>query len=239
MKHLLTLLFLMTLGFTSQSQVWFDAGIKGAYGPTMMLDNNVFDDGDYKHKLTAGHSIGGRLGVNLGYHAGFSVEYAGATSKQDFVLNNDLYNRFKWKHIDLALLFRYSGNGAYVEIGPKYSIMGDVTVEKIRGSQTIEEDITDKFEDNYMSGIFGFGSYLMGGDLFTVNIGIRLHFAFQDMVNPVGKEDHIPFIDHTAAYDPTRKTLATAAQLQAEFNYAWGRFAKAACQDRWRLFLFQ
>lgn len=239
MKYIITLLLLVFFALTAESQVWFDAGVKGAFGPTMMLDNNVFDDGNYKHKLSTGHAIGGRLGVNLGYHAGFSLEYNAATGKQDFNLDGDLFNSFKWKHSDILLLFRYSGNGAYVEIGGEYSIMGDVTLTKFRGSQEFEEDVSDKFADNYKSGVFGFGSYLMGGDLFTVNLGIRLHFAIDDMVNDAGKELDYPFVDYQASYDPSRKTVATAAQLQAEFNYAWGRFAKTACSDRWRLFLFQ
>lgn len=239
MKYFFTLLFVATLALTAKSQVWFDAGIKGAYGPTMMLDKNVFDDSDYKHKLTPGHAIGGRLGVNFGYHAGVSLEYMAATSNQDFRLNGELFNSFKWKHNDMLLMFRYSGNGAYVELGGKYSIMGDVTLERTRNSAVPDEDVSDKFQDNYKSGVFGFGSYLMGGDLFTVNLGIRLHFAIDDMVNEAGEELQYPFADVQASYDPAVKTLATAAQLQLEANYAWGRFAKTACSDRWRLFLFQ
>ena len=239
MKYILTFLFVATLALSVHSQVWFDAGIKGAYGPTMMLDKNVFDDGNYKHKLTTGHAIGGRLGVNFGYHAGVSLEYMAATSKQDFELGGSLYNTFKWKHNDMLLMFRYSGNGAYVELGGKYSNMGDVILERTRANTVPDEDVSDKFQKNYKSGVFGFGSYLMGGDLFTVNLGIRLHFAIDDMVNETGEELLYPFVDHQASYDPSVKTLATAAQLQLEANYAWGRFAKAACQDRWRLFLFQ
>jgi hypothetical protein len=59
-------------------------------------------------------------------------------------------------------------------------------------------------------------------------------------LNETGRELQYPFVDHQPGqYDPTRKTLATAAQLQLEANYAWGRFSKTACHDRWRLFLFQ
>lgn len=236
MKYFLSLILIATVVFSAQSQVWFDAGVKAAFGPTLMYDQNVFDDGHYKHKLTMGNSFGGRLGVNFGYHAGTSLEYQVSTGRQDFELNGDLHNSFKWKHNDILLMFRYSGNGAYVEIGGEYSIMGDVTLT--RHTLNTTEDVSDKFAKNYKSGVFGFGSYLLGGDLITLNLGIRLHYAFDDMVNEFGKENDFPFVDQVLR-DPSKKTLATAAQLQAELNYAWGRFAKTACSERWRLFLFQ
>ncbi len=236
MKFVFTLLMMASMVFSAESQAWFDAGIKAAYGPTFMYDKNVFDDGNYKHKITSGHAIGARVGVNLGYHAGFSLEYDIATGRQDFEFNGNLHNSFKWKHNDILLLFRYSGNGAYVELGGEYSLMGDVTLT--RHTLNTTEDVSDKFVNNYKSGVFGFGSYLLGGDLYTLNLGIRLHYALDDMVNQTGKESNFPFVDQILR-DQSRKTLATAAQLQAEFNYAWGRFAKTACSERWRLFLFQ
>jgi len=236
MRHILSFIIFASIAFSAQSQVWFDAGVKAAVGPTFMWDQNVFDDAHYKHKLTMGNSFGGRLGVNFGYHAGASLEYNASTGKQTFELNGDPQNTFKWKHNDILVLFRYSGNGAYVEIGGEYSIMGDVILE--RHNLNTEEEVSDKFAKNYKSGVFGFGSYLLGGDLITLNLGIRLHYAFDDMVNEQGKEANYPLVDQVLP-DPSKKTLATAAQLQAELNYAWGRFAKTACSERWRLFLFQ
>ena len=236
MKQLFTLLVMMTLAVSAQSQWWFDAGVKGAYGPTMMYDQNVFDDGDYKHALTAGTAFGGRLGFNYGYHVGFSVEYGGATSNQDFnYQNQDPYNSFKWKTNDLATLFRYSGNGAYIEVGANFSNVKKVELVTLDGPV---QDVSENFNKNYTSGVFGFGSYLMGSDLLTLNLGIRLHWGFTDMVNDTGKEAGYPIVVE-ALKDPTKKTLATAAQLQLELNYAFGRFSKSACHDRWRLILFQ
>ena len=80
----------------------------------------------------------------------------------------------------------------------------------------------------------------MGGGLFTANLGVRFHWSIDDMVNDAGKEARIPFTaEVNESYDPSKKTLATAAQLQLELNYAFGRFAKSACHDKWRLLLFQ
>jgi len=236
MKYFLTLLLVVTFALAAHSQLWFDAGVKGAYGPTLMLDNNVFDSGTYKHKLTTGHAFGGRLGVNFGYHAGVSLEYSKATSKQDFNYQGGVYNSFKWKHNDILLLFRYSGNGAYAELGGKYSLIKEVDLSRFNPSATT--DVSDNFAKNYKSGVLGFGSYLMGGGLFTANIGIRMHFAIDDMVSELGKENDYPIVEYTLP-DRSKKTLATAAQLQLELNYAFGRFAKSACHDRWRLLLFQ
>lgn len=236
MKFILTLFILFSLGATAEAQWWFDAGVKGAYGPTGMLDDNVFDSGTYKHKLSTGTSVGGRLGFNYGYHVGASLEYVAATGHQDFNYNGEVYNSYTWKHNDISLLFRYSGNGAYVEIGAENSQINKVELESDDLSST--SDVTDKFSDNYTSGVLGFGSYLMGGGLFTVNIGIRLHYAFDDMVNAEGKADNHPIVVYPLP-DPSKKTIAAAAQLQLEANYAFGRFAKSACHDKWRLILFQ
>jgi hypothetical protein len=235
MKYLITLTFLMTLAISAHSQWWFDAGVKGAYGPTMMYDQNVFDDGDYKHKISTGTSLGGRLGFNYGYHVGLSLEYAGSTSNQEFEYDGDLYNSFKWKHNDISTLFRYSGNGAYIEVGAKFSKIKEVELDNVNDGIS---DATQYFNENYTSGIFGFGSYLLGSELLTLNMGIRLHWGFTDMVNDAGKDAGYPIVVE-ALDDPSKKTLATAAQLQLELNYAFGRFSKEACHDRWKLILFQ
>ena len=81
-------------------------------------------------------------------------------------------------------------------------------------------DATEYFNENYTSGIFGFGSYLMGSELLTLNLGVRIHWGFTDMVNEAGKDAGYPIVVE-ALKDPTKKTLATAAQLQMELNYAF------------------
>jgi hypothetical protein len=176
------------------------------------------------------------MGFNAGHHVGFNLEYNLATSKQDFELNSDLFNSFKVRHNDIVGVFRYSGNGAYVELGAKTSSIKEVEVETFNPSGTV--DATDNFEKNYLSGIFGFGSYLAGDDLLSINLGIRLHWGFDDIVNATGKENNYPLYRHTEQINPSNKTKMAAAQLNLEINYAFGRFAKTACSDRWRLILF-
>ncbi len=235
MKYLITLSLMMTLAVSAHSQWWFDAGIKGAWGATGMSDQNVYDDANYKHLISTGTGFGGRLGFNYGYHVGLSLEYGGATSNQEFEYNGDLYNSYQWKHNDLATVFRYSGNGAYIELGAKFSNIKSVELDNALTGIT---DVTENFVENYNSAIFGFGSYLMGSELLTLNLGVRLHWSFDDMVNETGKAANYPIVVETLK-DPTVKTHAAAVQLQMELNYAFGRFSKEACHDRWKLILFQ
>ena len=239
MRKLIPVILFLALVGPAKAQLWFDAGVNAAVGPTLMYDQNVFDDGDYKHKASFGNSFGGRLGLNFGYHAGLSLEYNVAKSNQDFNYNDREFNSFQWKHNDLAALFRYSGNGAYVEVGGKYSSMKEVTLESVDPTYDLG-DVSEDFNKDYFSGIFGFGSYLMGSELLTLNIGIRLHWGFNDIVTEEGKAvpNNMPIVVKPVD-DLTKKTLATAAQLRFELNYAFGRFSKEACHDRWRLILFQ
>ncbi len=238
MKYLFTLFMMACFAMSAHAQWWFDAGIKGAYGPTFMYDHKVFDHGSYKHKITTGTAIGGRLGFNYGYHAGLSIEYSSATGKQDFNYNSQVFNKFKWKHNDWSALFRYSGNGAYIEVGGEIAKIKTVELKNVNSPTVL--DVTENFSKNYKSGVFGFGSYLIGGGIFTVNLGIRLHWAIDDMVNELGKQNNYPIVGiGETLRNPSKKTLATAAQLQLEANCAFGRFAKSACHDRWRLLLFQ
>lgn len=245
MKYVLTLSIVFALAVAGQSQWWFDAGVSGAWGATGLIDNNVYDHGSYKQKLSSGTSFGGRLGINYGYHTGLVLEYSGATSEQQY---NDMgltpFNTFQWKHNNITTMFRYSGNGAYVEFGAQFSNVKEVTIENASWGVL---DKTANFEDNYTSGVFGFGSYLMGSDLLTINLGARIYWAFGDIVNETGKGYYYPIVRNQpdnqnpqpGNWDPSVKTHAAAVQLRLEINYAFGHFAKEGCHDRWKLILFQ
>ena len=69
-------------------------------------------------------------------------------------------------------------------------------------------------------------------------MGVRVNWAFDDMVNEQGKENDHPIVVEPLK-DPSIKTHAASVQLQMELNYAFGRFSKEACHDRWKLILFQ
>jgi hypothetical protein len=230
----ITTIFLAVMVTPLFGQAFFDAGIKGAYGPTLMFNQNVFDDGTYDHVLNSGGAFGAKLGVHWANHHGVTFDYMRASSRQDFDLAANQQHEYIWKHNDLLLMYRYSGNGAYIEIGPKISFVSDVT-SRLFGVE--EPDAAANFVDNYKSVVFGFGSYLLGSDLVTLQAGVRLHWALDDMISEQGMEQGYPAKGKVfASYE---KTKATAAQFSIELNYAFGRFAKASCSHRWRLILFE
>ncbi|MDX1480002.1 MAG: hypothetical protein R3301_19980 [Saprospiraceae bacterium] len=220
------------------AQAWFDLGFKFGVGPTIMYNKNIFDDRDYDHVLTSGTAIGGKLGVNFADHHAFTFDYLSSKSKQNFEYSdgvvNNLRNEFAWDHSDILIMYRYSGYGAFIELGPKFSSVKEVR-QSFLGAP--EGDVSNLFEDNYKSVVFGFGSYLMGSDLLTVQVGVRLHYALDDFISPEGQALNFPTV--ATAYQEYRETRATAVQFGVEINYAFGRFARAACSHRWKLILFE
>lgn len=242
MKKIGLFCFMLFFAIGGKAQMYFDAGIKGAFGPTVLFNKDIFDSADYRHNATMGFAYGGKLGINFNGKNAITLDLMRQTSRQelefDIAGSEAFTDLIEWNHTDLLLLYRFSGKGAYIEIGPKISNISEVTHEINGQSTTIAA--TPFYEDNYLSGVFGFGSYLAGSDLVTLQIGIRIHFAIDDMVNESGKEGSN---NYPTPLFPQKlnnaKTLATAAMLQVELNYAFGRFAKAQCSDRRKLILFQ
>ena len=214
---------------------WFDIGIKGAYGLTMMGNKNIFDDRNIDHRISGGYGFGVSLGVHFGQNSGVLVEYMRSTGNQKFddeSTSSNLLIDYQWQTNDVLLLYRFSGNGGYFEIGPKASFLSDISLE-VEG--TTVENVDQWFEDTWFSGVLGFGTYIAGSELFTIQAGIRLHYQFGDMVNDAGENAGWPV---GTVYESYKQTSLIMAQFHLEVNYAFGRFAKESCRDRWKLILF-
>lgn len=223
----------------SYGQMFFDFGAKGAFGPTILFNSDIFDADSYDHKATMGYAFGGKFGVHFNGRNGITLDIMSQKSKQEFDVSPvNSIDLLQWNHTDYMLMYRYSGNGAYIELGPKLSRISEVTHELNGQSTTVAG--TEFYEDSYLSGVFGFGSYLAGSDLFTLQLGIRLHWGLDDIVAPGGKTDGNNFpTPFSGEVLNAAKSTATAAMLHVEFNYAFGRFAKTECSGRRKLILFQ
>lgn len=250
MKKLITILTL-TLFFQfahAQQEVWLDIGLKGGYGMSLLYNKNLWDDSGYNHQFSSGNGFGGRFGVNFGYNHGISIEAMSRRLSQDFEYNvadpitgttATYHNDIKWKNIDLYLLYRPSSSRVYMELGPMFSLVRKVEQEDELFIPSGEVNIQDFYAQNYVSGVFGFGGFLVGDDTFSLNFGFRLHYAFQDFVSEQGRASFdtyasfpTPGLGVNANYDPYKSTNPLYAEVSIELSIGIGRFAKASCSKR-------
>ncbi len=227
----LGILIIVLISLQTNAQVWFEAAFKGTYGFTGFLNKNIMDDGRVNYKLTSGLAYGGRFGVNFGYYNGISIEALLADNTQKFdvqgqnggpTVNYDI----NWKAVDLYLLYRLYGNKTFLEIGPKLSQLRSINQTPTPGSLVKGADYKD-----YWSGALGFGTYIFGVYNFSMMLGARFEYSFQDLVGDSGKEKNLPLYT-LPAYETYKASSPFTAKICLEFNFGLGYFAKAACGRR-------
>jgi len=245
MKQLLLLLFVMlALGNMHAQKIgfWFDTGAKIAYGPTGLLNNNIINDSKYDHTINTGYGIGAKFGIYYGRYNGVTIDAMLNQGKQRFEFtkgeeqnNNHTIN---WSTIDMALLYRMQKASIYFELGPQFSFVNSVTQEipVIAGAPT---DISQFFNDQYTSAIFGFGGYVLNSNTFTLMFGMRLAYGLTDMISPDGQTAGYPNPNsENAPYKDYTPTNPVSALFVIEANYGIGYFAKTSCSDRSTFFRF-
>ncbi len=230
-------LVLSLVAVNGTAQLWFDLGLKGSYGTSFMLNSNIFDDDRVDHRFSPAHSYGASIGIHFDKRNGIVLEYLRSRSNQKFDdERTSPVSEFQqsWITNDVGLYFKHSGYGMDVEIGPKIGFVNDAFLIVDGGS---EEDMVPLVTENLYSGVLGFGSYLMGSESFTLQLGIRVQYQFNDLA--ADGEDGVASYPVFQAYEDYSSTNPIHAQLMLEFNYVFGRFAKESCRDRWKLILFR
>lgn len=247
MKKYLFLAVALVIGFQAEAQkigMWFDVGLKGAFGPTLLANGNIFNDRTYDHKITTGYGIGGKLGIYFGEFNGITFDAIYSKSKSSFSYESGIpdipeYDQdIEWTSLDLYLLYRMQQYGVYFEIGPAYSMVSDITDNDQGIPNSDARDVSDFYEDNYFSGVVGFGGYLANSDRFTLMMGLRASYAVTDFVNEAGQAADYPNPNKTLEYDSYKSTNPLAVQLIIEANLGIGYFAKTCCSNRSSFFSF-
>ena len=181
-----------TISYSQKVYAWWDVGAKLGYGLTGMLNNNLFDDRDYEHRLTTGLSYGAKAGMYFGLFNGITVDAMFSSNKRD---------------------------GVYIELGPQISLIQKVTNEDLNpNSLFIKSNVTEYYNKNYLSAIFGVGGYIFNSGTFTTMLGFRVGYGFGEMVNDAGKVLHIPTPNEIAYKE--KPTTAAFAQIVLEANFA-------------------
>jgi len=233
-KIILLFIALFTINLTiSAQELWFDAGVKGAWGPTLLINKNVMNESYLNQKVSTGYGFGAKFAVNFGYIHGFTFDFMYNNAHQLYESTNADYKSVdvRWKTYDIYVLYRMYRTINYLELGAKFS--------KVASFQNNDVISSDNYVPKYPSAVLGFGWYIFGNKSFTGTLGLRFEYAFNDIINKTGKENGYPVNPYkTEPYDKYTSTNPLIAQLSFEINWGLGYFAKTACGGRHHFFSF-
>jgi len=233
-KIILLFIALFTINLTiSAQELWFDAGVKGAWGPTLLINKNVMNESYLNQKVSTGYGFGAKFAVNFGYIHGFTFDFMYNNAHQLYESTNADYKSVdvRWKTYDIYVLYRMYRTINYLELGAKFS--------KVASFQNNDVISSDNYVPKYPSAVLGFGWYIFGNKSFTGTLGLRFEYAFNDIINKTGKENGYPVNPYkTEPYDKYTATNPLIAQLSFEINWGLGYFAKTACGGRHHFFSF-
>ena len=237
-KHLLVLfsfILLVNFVFSQKGKAWFEAGLKGGGGLSLIVNKNVWDDKKAcAPSFSAAYSYGGRLAVNLSenHQVAFESMWGMRSQQYSFLIDSVQYEKsFKLSINDLALFYRFNGNnGGYVELGGQMTMISKATEKNSLG----EFDIKNNFQ-NYTSGCLGFGGNIVQSGSFTWTAGVRISYSFTDAISNDGGANSdftYPLNDPIVrkGYSTYKLTKPIAIQVLTEFNFDLGYFAKSNCK---------
>jgi hypothetical protein len=241
-KSVLFVVFL-SVSALSQAQGWLDIGIKGSWGPTWLFNKNIFEDQEFNHQLSFGHSFGGKLGLNFNDFHELTLDVMFGTFKQDFKFNitdsvtgasPEFEKSMSYKTLDFFLLYRHNKDGRYLEVGPAFSL-----VQSASGSNSWDSSLDGEIADNlitsYPSFVFGFGSYFIGTENFGITLGARFNYGLSDLISDKGQVFHYPANTPYPTYTASHPLYA---QLVVEANYDFAYLAKAKCSNKKKVIFF-
>jgi hypothetical protein len=230
-------LFLM-VQLSNAQELWFDAGLKIAYGSSALLNGNILDDDSYSYDLASNLAFGGKFGINYGPNNGFTIDALVGKYKGSIEFTPDNINGvYEWKTLDLYTMYRRNGNLAYFEVGPKMSLVNEMTLTDPMTPGELERSDEVK---NYFSAVLGFGWYVMGNEgRFSGILGFRVEYGFTDMTSDLGKENGYPVPDiQPPITNDYAKTNPVVASIVFELNWGVGKFAANNCGARRKFIWF-
>ncbi len=220
----------------AQKGSWLELGLTGTGGANIITNKNSWNDQKTitsNVSLCYGYGLKLALNINQYHEILVNAEMAKKTEKYDITLNaNQFHKTLLIDAIDVAPLYRFhSAEGAYLELGPQFSFINKVNEQRDGNTK----DITDKFTENYVSGVFGFGSNFIQANAVTVTMGFRFNYSFTDLLSPNGRNSSnvsYPINDLGIAktYSDYAPTKVYAAMLHLELNFDLGYFVRSNCK---------
>lgn len=222
---------------------WFDIGARGSVRTTWLYNKNLINDKDVNYKITPGYSGGIKLGFNY-ESVSLNIEALYSTYNQKFTgTGSTTWNsETNLLYLEIPLLFRYTKETSYLEIGPQWSFLQKAqqsfTVDGPQGGTYTNKVTSEKYTPKVTGLVFGWGSNLFSTDGLSLSAGIRITHSFSDIISEDGGKGlnyFNPFSQAAASY---RKTHITSAGIIINIDYDLGYFAKAKCSRKRRFVFF-
>jgi hypothetical protein len=241
MKKLLLIAALFFSGLSLIGQNWLDIGIKGLWGPTFLMNSNIFDDQNFNHQITTKGGFGAKLGYNFGPNHEVTFDFMMSGFAQDFKFNimdptdsttTELGSTMGYKSMDFLLMYRNNNNGKYFEVGPIVSNLRSVE-NKVEGIMDSNFDL-DKVNKMQAGVAVGFGAYFIGTDNFGITGGLRISYMATDLFSNNGISDGYPTGTTYSSYKASHPLFV---QLIFEANLDFAYLARASC-GRTKIMMF-
>ncbi len=219
---------------------WVDVGMKAGFGPTFIVNNNVWNDKKVGNLLSYGNMLGGRLGFNFNEYHQILTDVMKSTCKQKFSIKASDSLTYKkeiqFSTLDISFLYRsHTDGGGYIEVGPQYSMVkaASQTIQ-LPSSDLPEVNVLDYYNKKYYAVVFGFGANFMGGNNFSILLGARMAYGLNDLVNDKGGKNQLvsfPMNDdyYDTDYKSYKSTKPLSALLVIEATYDVGFWAHSKC----------
>lgn len=224
------------------AQGWLEAGLKGGYGVSFLINKNFYNDHNFSPKLSFGYMYGGKIGINFNETHAVTIDVTSSMLEQKYnysTLNSDstrtIYSgSVSFNTLDFLLMYRKASDGGYIEIGPQYSLISGVKVNDGGASGTPAADPESNMIKSYYAAVFGFGGYLVGTENFRITIGFRAAYGLNDIISSTGKQNNFPVGFAYSGYKPTNPLTG---MMVLEMNFDIGYFARSKCKKRKLRFL--
>ncbi|GAB1405743.1 hypothetical protein MASR1M74_29250 [Lentimicrobium sp.] len=224
-----------------RGQTWFDAGLKGGIGTSMMYNKQIFDNQEIVHKFKPAYAFGAKLGFNFIQEHQITFDVMMSQFSQAFTYRpeswsatTDAVREFTISGMDLLLMYRTNRNGTYFEIGPQWSSYSSVKYTDEGGDFISPAAPADMVNSSNFGITAGFGGYILGTDNFGIATGLRFNYMITDMASASGKDKNFPVFTMRDS-NPTHNL---SVMFVLEINYDFGYLVSPSCGTRGKLFVF-
>jgi hypothetical protein len=245
------LLFMLPLvSLAGKNDKWVDCGLRGSFNSTWLLNLNVLNDKYSRYDFSFGYSAGARLGFNFSEELAIGVEGLFSQYSQKYYSNSVSFSwnrEIQIRAIDVPVLFKYTKDFSFVEIGPQFSFIQNAsetfTSNPVAAFDYNKADVISKFNSTNIGLTFGWGSILWASGGLSISTGLRVNYFFTDLINDNGGQGkNYPFPVYpgyppSEASKPYKSTNLSSVGIMVYIDYDLGYVVTSACK-RSRKFVF-